>query len=171
MLKKLKLELELFERYVDDETEGLAAVEPEVSFVGDKLVRHEALVEEDKEIPCDERTFKLMKEIGYSMYPCVKFTVDVPSFHLDGRLPLLDLVLEVNNEQFDHGFYEKPCASEVVIPYTSAHSWKIKMSVMVEEGVRRLRNHSRGMDYERSRQGMEDWSRKLRKSGYLATAL
>ena len=45
----------------------------------------------------------------------------------------------------------------------------MKMSVMVEEGVRRLRNHSRGMDYERSRQVMDDWSRKLRRSGYPAT--
>ena len=43
------------------------------------------------------------------------------------------------------------------------------VEVMVEEGVRRLRNDSRGMDYERSRLVMEDWSRKLRKSGYPAT--
>ena len=91
--------------------------------------------------------------------------MDVPSFHLDGRLPVPDLKLEVKNGQFEHCFYEKPCASEVVIPYTSAHSRNMKLSVMVEEGVRRLRNHSRGMDPERSRQVMEEWCRKLRRSG------
>ena len=137
LLRKVKLEHELFEHFVDDETEGLAAVEPGVRIVGDKLVRNKALVELDKDIPEDERTFNLLKEIGDSIYPCVEFTVDVPSFHLDGRLPVLDLVHEVNNDQFEHGFYEKPCSSEVVIPYSSAHSRKMKMSVMVEEGVRR----------------------------------
>ena len=34
----------------------------------------------------------------------------------------------------------------------------MKLSVMVEEGVRRLRNNSQGV--------MEDWSRKLCRSGY-----
>ena len=81
----------------------------------------------------------------------------------------MDLNLKVVNGRFEHGFFEKPCTSETVIPYTSAHSRKMKMSVLVEEGVRRLRNHSRELEWERSRQVMEDWSRKLRKSGYPAT--
>ena len=56
-----------------------------------------------------------------------------------------------------------------MIPYTSAHSRKMKMAVLVEEGLRRLRNHTRGLEWERSRKVMEDWSRKLRRSGYPAT--
>ena len=43
------------------------------------------------------------------------------------------------------------------------------MAVLVEEGVRRLRNHFRGLDWESSRQVMELWSRKLRRSGNPAT--
>ena len=57
----------------------------------------------------------------------------------------------------------------MVIPYTSANSRKIKMSIMVEGGVQRLRNAARGLDWERSRSVMERWSRKLRRSGYPAT--
>ena len=53
-----------------------------------------------------------------------------------------------------------------MIHYTSAHSRKMKMAVLVEEG---LRNHTRGLEWERSRKVMEDWSRKLRRSGYPAT--
>ena len=56
-----------------------------------------------------------------------------------------------------------------MIPYTSAHSRKMKLAVLVEEGLRRLRNHTRGLEWERSRKVMEDWSRKLRRSGYPAT--
>ena len=73
------------------------------------------------------------------------------------------------NGRIEHGYFEKACTSEVVIPYTSAHSRKMKMSIMVEEGVRRLRNAARGLDWERSRAVMETWSRKLRRSGYPAT--
>ena len=87
----------------------------------------------------------------------------------NGRLAVLDLELEVKNGRIEHGYFEKACTSEVVIPYTSAHSRKMKMSIMVEEGVRRLRNAARGLDWERSRAVMETWSRKLRRSGYPAT--
>ena len=48
-------------------------------------------------------------------------------------------------------------------------SRKMKMAVLIEEGLRRLRNQSRGLDWERSRKVMEEWSRKLRMSGYPAT--
>lgn len=60
-------------------------------------------------------------------------------------------------------------ACKFVIPYQSAHSKKMKLSVMVEEGVRRLRNNSQGMDWETIRSMMEEWSRKLRRSGYPET--
>ena len=44
IIKRLKLEHELFKRYVDDETESLAAVDPGVRFVGGKLVKLKELV-------------------------------------------------------------------------------------------------------------------------------
>ena len=49
-----------------------------------------------------------------------------------------------------HHLFEKPCASKFVIPEALAHSKKMKMSVLVEEGVRRMRNCSR-------RLGDDDW--------------
>ena len=116
----------------------------------------EELVEQDKETGDDDRTFNLLREIGDSIYPWVKFNIDVPSFYLDGSLPVLDLKLEVEDGTFEYGFFKKAFASEVVIPFTSAHSRKMKMSVVMEEGVRRLRNHSRGLEVERTRLVMEE---------------
>ena len=84
----------------------------------------------------DQRTFELLKDIGNSIFECIQFTIDVPSLNENGKLPVLDLNLRVVNDQFEHEFFEKPCTSETVIPYTSAHSRKMKMSVLVEEGVR-----------------------------------
>ena len=40
---------------------------------------------------------------------------------------------------------------------------------MVEEGVRRLRNHSRLLEWETSRRCMEQFARKLKRSGYPPT--
>ena len=169
LLTKLDIQEEIFGRYVDDETEGLAALEPGVKFDGRKLVFDKDKVEEDSTKEDDLRTFEVLREIGNSIFDCIQFTIDVPSQNENGRLPVLDLNLRVVNDQFEHEFFEKPCTSEIVIPYTSAHSRKMKMSVLVEEGVRRLRNHTRGVEWERSRQVMEEWSRKLRRSGYPET--
>ena len=40
------------------------------------------------------------------------------------------------------------------------------MSVLVEEGLRRLRNNFRGLEWESSRKVMKKWSHKLKRSGY-----
>ena len=169
LLRKLDIQGEIFDRYVDDELEGLAAVDPGVRFEGGELVMDEDRVEEDQLLAADERTFRLLKDIGNSIFDCIQFTIDVPSLNENGKLPVLDVNLEVVDGKIEHGFFKKPCTSEIVIPYTSAHSRKMKFSVLVEEGLRRLRNHSRGLEWERSRKVMEDWSRKLRRSGYPAT--
>ena len=168
LLRKLDIQGEIFDRYVDDELEGLAAVDPGVRFEGGELVMDEDRVEEDQLLAADERTFRLLKDIGNSIFDCIQFTIDVPSLNENGKLPVLDVNLEVVDGKIEHGFFKKPCTSEIVIPYTSAHSRKMKMSVL-EEGLRRLRNHSRGLEWERSRKVMETWSRKLRRSGYPAT--
>ena len=168
-LAALGLESEDFARYVDDETEVLAAVEPGVRFDGEKLVKMEELVHEDEAVEDDLRTMNLLKNIANDIMQCVQFTVDCPSLNQDGRVPILDLGVSVENGQLVHDFYEKPCSSKFVIPHTSAHSKKMKMAVLVEEGVRRLRNASRGLEWERSRSVMEKWSRKLQRSGYPAT--
>ena len=69
----------------------------------------------------------------------------------EGMVPVLDLKVSVCENQLIHEYYEKPCAAKMVIPRSSAHSRKIKMAVLVEEGLRRLRNYSRGLEWERSR--------------------
>ena len=43
------------------------------------------------------------------------------------------------------------------------------MAVLVEEGLRRLRNASRGQEWEVSRKVMKTWSQKLKRCGYPST--
>ena len=51
----------------------------------------------------------------------------------------------------------------------SAHSSKMKKAVLVEEGLRRMRNCSRGLDGQVVRSVMKRWAMKLRRSGYPQT--
>ena len=80
--------------------------------------------------------------------------MDFPTAHLEKSVAVLDLRVHCENNKLVHKFYEKPCAARLVIPYQSAHSRKMELAVLVEEGVRRLRNHSRGLDWESSRSVM-----------------
>ena len=86
---------------------------------------------------------------------------------------MLDLQMFVGDDGLiKYLFYEKPCACKFVIPEGSAHSRKMKMSALVEEGVRRMRNCSRRLgdeDWEVRRKILEEWSMKMKRSGYPAT--
>ena len=173
LLKKLKVETEMSKTYVDDNTVAMKALDLGVRFDAEKIkmVVVEELVESDKVIPEDKRTMIELNKIANTVYDCIQFTTDCPSNHQEGEgeMPVLDVQMHVEEDTILYEFYEKPCASGLVIPANSAHSKQLKLSVMVEEGVRRLRNNSRGLDWEKRRSVMEGWSRKLKRSGYPAT--
>ena len=95
--------------------------------------------------------------------------MDCTSSHHEGKVPILDLKVCTKDNRIFHENYEKPWALKMVIPYKSAHSRKMNMAVWVEEGVRRMRNVSRGLDADVTRRVIAERSRKLRRSGYPET--
>ena len=162
----------MYKRFVDDITPALVSLDPGVRFdqTKMKMVKSEELVESDKDIPEDVRTMNELRKIANTVFKCVQFTTDCPSNHVERKVSVLDLQLYVGDDGLvKHEFYEKPCASKFAIPSQSAHSKRIKMSVIVEEGLRRLRNCSRGLESDVRRRVMERWARKLQRSGYLAS--
>ena len=160
--------------YVDDVTEVLFALDPGVKYdqTQKKMVKVEELVEAEKMLPEDWRTMEELRKISNTVYGCVQFTVDCPSSHEAGMVPVLDLQMYVQDGLVKYQFFEKTCTSKYVIPEGSAHSKKMKMSVLVEEGVRRMRNCSRRLgvdDWKVRSKILEGWARKLKRSGYPAT--
>ena len=171
-LKKLKVEVELVRSYVDDVTEIAKAIDPGVRFdeTKSKMVKIAELVESDREVPEDERTMEELRKIANTIFKCVQFTTECPSGQEEGKVPVLDLKLYVGEDGLvKHEHYEKPCANDFVIPENSAHGKKMRMSVLVEEGLRRLRNCSRGLDAGVRKKVMKAWAMKLRRSGYPVT--
>ena len=174
VLKKLEIEVMLAMNYVEDITDVLAALAPGVRFdkAKNKMVKVLELVEADQLVAEDTRTMEELRKISNTVFRCVQFTVDCPSSHQAGMVPVLDLQMFVEDGLVKYHFFEKPCASKFAIPEASAHSKKMKMLVLVEEGVRRMRNCSRRLgedDWRVRRKVLEGWSMKLKRSGYPAT--
>jgi hypothetical protein len=98
-------------------------------------------------LPKQNRTFEELRKIANTVYSCLQFTTDTPSNHEEAMCPVLDLQVFVGKDGLiGYKFFSKPCASKFVIPEKSTHSKQMKMAVLVEEGLRRMRNCSRGLE-------------------------
>ena len=123
-------------------------------------------IENDRDIPGDERTSKLFGELGNSISSFIKLTTDYPSKHENGFMPLLDIQVKVENNQVKYKFYSKPMSSQYVILSKSAMSDKIKRNTLVQEAIRRLRNTSRDLPWELKAKILSEFSNKMMISGY-----
>ena len=84
----------------------------------------------------------LMGHLQYVIIPeIVTMEVDAPTFHANGKLPILDLEVWVESgSKLMHSFYKKSVSSKKVVMARSALSNQSKRSIMVSEAFRRLAN-------------------------------
>ena len=113
---------------------------------------------------------ELVREIGNTLVPGLKLTLDLPEFHPTGKVPMLDIQVWIEKVEdycvIRHSFYQKPSTSPLVFQAGGAHSWRSKIITLAEEMRRRLLH----MDTRHSRQEqmevMKDFLQKLCDSGY-----
>ena len=86
-------------------------LELDLRLVDGKLSILEEAIDEDKSLPADFRTAKLLKEIANTIIPMIKMNEDVPSNYQSGKLPILDLEVWVQGNRIYHQFFKKPMAS------------------------------------------------------------
>ena len=72
----------------------------------------------------------------------IRMKEDSPSNHLSGKLPILDLEVWIEEERIMNQFYKKTMTSRKLVQARTAFSTSKKRSILVEEGMRRLRNCS-----------------------------
>ena len=65
--------------------------------------------------PDDIRTFRIMCEIGNTIGPVIQLEFDAPSMHHEGKLPILDIKVWIEEGKIRHSFYRKEVASNRVI--------------------------------------------------------
>ena len=73
-------------------------------------------------------------------YPAIQLELDGPSIHEDGKLPILDIKVWVEDFRIRHSFYRKQDASNRVIMERSAVFMRTKRDTLFQEGLRRLTN-------------------------------
>ena len=86
----------------------------------------EAQIENDKKIPIDIGTSKIFLEIANSV-SFLKLTVDSPSLHPSGFMPILDLQIKTENNQIIYKFYKKEVSNNLVILNKSAMPMPMKV--------------------------------------------
>ena len=102
-----------------------------------------------------------------------ELTVDYPSNHPNGRVPILDLEVwmertEEGYQQVMWSFYEKPMKNKCVLMRTSAVPEQTRRSALVNEVVRRLRNCHEDVKESEVADVLSRFSQKMRNSGYYA---
>ena len=158
--------LYLLKIYVDD-TNLLCEVLPPGSRYKDGVVTIvEEAIEEDKDIPGDLRTARILTDIANTVSPFIKLTFDCPSLHNDGIMPLLDLGISVKNNKVEYQFYRKEMASQFLIMKRSAMPLSIKRASLIQEGVRILRNTAKSSPWSSKAKLLSDFSNRMRISGY-----
>ena len=99
-------------------------------------------------IPGDRKTMKVVRDIGNSIHPSIQLAVDYPCNYEDGKMPLLDLkvwVQEVDDgsSRIIQALYTKDVTSQ------SAFSRRQKRTVLTQELLRVLLNCSLDVSWDR----------------------
>ena len=151
--------------YVDDGNNILEAVPRGARVVGDLVVVDEEEAETDSR-PADLRTAEIVRDLANNIFPFIKVTIDCPSMHESGFMPILDLQVRMVDKKVQYKFYKKPISSKYVILAQSALPGGVKRATLTQDAVRRLRNTDRSLPWSVSADILSEYSNDLRRSGY-----
>ena len=158
--------MEFYLRYVDDSNMSAWALTPGTRFVDGQLSILKEFVGSDKLIPADKRTASVLRSIANEILPGIVMQEDVPSNHPNEKLPILDIEVWVSENRIYHSFYKKPMATKKVVHAKSALPTRVKRSILLEEGSRRLRNCSPELEWEDKVVHLNRLSSEMKNSGH-----
>jgi len=164
------LNTKLYERYVDDINVGVEAIEIGSRFSNGTITINEKSKEEDKNTEKDERTMKIIKQIGDSIHPSIQLEVDYPSNNEDRKLRILDLKVWIERigEQrlivYEH--YSKEVSSKAVINAKSAMSENTKRTILSQEMLRIMTHCSRNLPDKIRNSHINEMMKRIQSSGY-----
>ena len=138
-------------RYVDDSNQLVKSPPAgwKYNSVSEKIVYDEIEAVLRRNEKPDKRVARLLTEIANSVQEGIVMEEDHPSNNDDLKLPILDLKVWMDSEQFivfQH--YEKAVASGRVMHAKSAQSATCKKSVHVQEILRRILNFSDRLEWQ-----------------------
>ena len=120
-------------------------------------------------VPADKRTSRFIRSVANTITPMIQMEEDCPSNHPLGRMAILDLEVWVEEGIIFHQFYRKPMATRKVVQANTAFPTSKKRSILLEEGMKRLRNCSPELDWHRKAHFLNRFSSDLKYSGHSST--
>ena len=165
-LKKSDIIPKINKLYIDDRTVVTKPVPLGARFRNDRVEIVEEEIDNDRSIPSDLRTARILQEVGNSICPFIKVSVDCPSNHNDGFLPILDLKTRMVNNRVDYRFFKKPQSSRMTIMASSALPPNVKRATMTNEVLRRLRNTWRELPWSVFADTISEFSNDMKNMGY-----
>ena len=168
LAEESKLTTYMYKRYVDDTANAMEAISPGTRWGEEekRMVMLPHLVEEDKEVEPDLRTMREVVRMASSIHPMIQLTGDCPSKNNDGRMPLLNTKVWVEDGVLLYENYRKPVANPLMMLEMSAMPAKMKRTVLTQEVIRIRRNMSNRLPWEATVKHLNDFSERLRLSGY-----
>ena len=166
-LSKLGIVNKFQHRMVDDITILPDIIKAGYRFDNGKIVYNSDKVDEDDLIPDDVRTMNVIQSVANSLDENIQVTYDVPSFNTDGRVPILDVKVKINDHgKIEYIFYKKPAANRLGTLKSSAYSIHNKMTILTQECFRRLHNTSEHCDNKVKENILSEFMIDLKLSGY-----
>ena len=169
-LNDVNIRLRLHERYVDDTNLSGKQTQVGARYESGQITITEESRLEDTGVPKDERTMKLLQSIANSIHHSIRMTIDYPSKHADGKVPMLNVKLwieEIDGQRrllYEH--YEKEMTTKNVIHATSAIPKKTKRTVLTQDALRIMLHCSRYLPWETVLGHLNKLMMKMQYSGY-----
>ena len=168
-LKTFKMIPELYTRFKDDIELAIESLQR-----GSKLVKDTIIIDEEKRVLDEDKTdakvtMEIIQQIANSINPMIKLTVETPCNFKDGKLPVLDVKVNVNEKEqnrIDFEFFDKPTKNPRVILADSALSFAKKRTILTQECLSRLRNTKVELGPEIQAEYLNQFMLRLKNSGY-----
>ena len=154
MAKEGRWDMRMYKRYVDDANLAIR-------------IRKQTLEEQAETARIKEEANKI-KELADTIMPVtITMEVDMPSNHVGGKMPILDLECWVDKEgKIRHQFYRKPMATTKVMMARSAFGSGMKRAVMIQLAMRRMLNCSPSTKWQDKADFLSEFSLCMKEAGH-----
>jgi len=114
----------------------------------------------------DKTTMQEVQHVANAIHPSIRVTIDYPSNHVDGKLPVLDTKQWIENGRLMHTYYCKPMSSKHVVMETSALPEKMRTNILIADLLRVMRCVSPHCEPTERTKHVQHYMHRMQFSGY-----
>ena len=141
------IKVKLYRRYIDFFNIAVARIMSGMKYdvKSNRLIFCPTQFELDKLVSPQRKTFIILQQIANSILDMIDWEIDLPENYEVNKLPVLDLNVYLDKSDkrnlIKHEFIQKPMTNYLVIENKSAMPKNVKRSILIQEGLRRLRGN------------------------------